>query len=202
MLLLLSTPFSVGKPKPDAWLIVLGGADSAISASTTRKDLVDRYGDANVKDQDIDVGEGETEPGTALFPLDRKSSLNILWKDSDKKLSPKSLRISGDASRWKTIHAITLGTSLIQLERINGRPFLLSGFGWDYSGTTLSWKGGVPEKDFEGSGRVILRLDSNTPAGVTEGELNQVSGDRPFSSGHPVMQKINPRVYDVVWLFP
>jgi hypothetical protein len=70
-----------GTPVPDAWLILPGGASGAITVSTTRRDLVERYGSANVRDQDVDIGEGETEPGTVLFPKDPKRSIEILWRD-------------------------------------------------------------------------------------------------------------------------
>ena len=122
----------------DPWLIVPSGQGSVISSHTTRKDLVQAYGAANVVDQDVDVGEGETQPGTVIFPKDPERLIEILWKDPDKKTLPASAQLSGAKSRWKTAHSISLGTSLKDLERRNGRPFKLAGFGWDYSGTVTS----------------------------------------------------------------
>jgi hypothetical protein len=45
---------------------------------------------------------------------------------------------SGGACEWKAAHGITLGTSLVQLERLNRHPFTLAGFGWDYGGRVLA----------------------------------------------------------------
>lgn len=95
-----------------------------------------------------------------------------------------------------------MGTSLKELERMNGRPFLLAGFAWDYSGTVTSWKKGALTKNFETDGHVILRLDSPRSNAVAEAEYNEVLGDRDYPSNNSVMQKLNPRVYQVVWLFP
>jgi hypothetical protein len=190
-----------GTPVPEAWLIVPGGASGAITASTTRRELVERYGAANVRDQDVEVGEGETEPGTVLFPRDPKRSIGILWKDPETKRSPRFLTIRGNTSRWRTVHQITLGASLKQLEQINGRPFSLSGFGWDYSGTVTSWQGGVLDKDLDANGRVFIRLDYSAEQARNAQNLDQVQGDRPFASDHPVMQKVNPRVYEIMWEF-
>jgi hypothetical protein len=186
-----------GTPITDPWLIVLG-ASSAITASTTRKNLVDRYGARNVKDDDVGIGEGETEPGTVLFPKDPKRSMEIHWKDPKTKLSPQFLTIRGNASLWRAARDISLGTSLKQLEHINGRPFLLSGFAWDYSGTVDSWQNGVLEGEFDGNGRVILRLGPDVQTGRSP-EYNEVLGDRSYSSSHPAMQKIDPRVYEITW---
>lgn len=192
---------ATGQPKPEDWLIVPGGASGPITASTTRAGLAARYGEANVVDQNIDVGEGEMKPGTLLFPKDPQRSLEILWKDPKTKLSPKFLTVHGKASLWKTVHEISLGTSLKELEHINGQPFVLSGFGWDYSGTVTSWKSGVLEKELQANGRVTLRLDTEDETAVERSDMDQVVGDRDFSSAHPVMQKINPRVYEIIWVF-
>jgi hypothetical protein len=32
-------------------------------------------------------------------------------------------------------------------------------------------------------------------------DVAQVEGDHDFSSNHPVMQKLNPRAYQVIWEF-
>src|SRR5208283_4104813 len=139
--------------------------------------------------------------GTVLFPRDPKRSINILWKDPKTKRSPRFLTIRGNPSRWRTVHQVTLGASLKQLEQINGRPFLLAGLGWDYSGTVRSWQGGVLDKDFHGNGRVFIRLDYSAEQARAAQDLDQVQGDTPFTSDHPVMQKVNPRVYEIMWEF-
>jgi len=186
----------------DPWLIVPSGQGSVITSHTTRKDLVQAYGTANVVDQDVDVGEGETQPGTVIFPKDPERLIEILWKDPDKKTLPASAQLSGAKSRWKTAHSISLGTSLKDLERLNGRPFKLTGFGWDYSGTVTSWENGSLAAAFAGGhGRVIIRLDSPTSESADK-DVDQVLGDRDFPSNHPVMQKLNPTAYQIIVMFP
>jgi hypothetical protein len=198
----LGTTIGFGQAAADPWLILATGEKGSISTQTTRSELARVYGARNVVDQDIEVGEGETQPGTVLFPKDASRKIEILWDDPEKKTAPSILTIRGKASRWKAVHGISLGSSLKDLERLNSQPFHLSGFGWDYSGTVMSWDNGSLAAELDGGhGRVILRLDSNVPEAVDE-DVSQVVGDRDFSSHHPVMQKLNPRVYEVVWVFP
>jgi hypothetical protein len=198
----LVTALGFGQTATDPWLILASGDKGAINAHTTRQEFVRMYGASNVVDQDVDVGEGETEPGTIIFPKDAQRSIEILWKDPDKKTEPRSATISGKKSRWHTIRGISLGTSLRELESLNGRPFKLAGFGWDYSGTVTSWESGALAAELDGGhGRVFLRLDSGTSEAVDK-EVAQVEGDRDFSSNHPVMQKLNPRAYQIIWVFP
>jgi hypothetical protein len=198
-----ATLCSSGNSAPDQWVILLPPQSGAITSSITRRDLVNRFGARNVRDGDVDVGEGETVPGTTVFPGDPIRAIDILWKDPETKRSLGTLSIGGRASEWKTAHGISLGTSLKELEQINGKPFVLSGFGWDYSGTVNSWENGVLAKDFEGHGRVILRLDTDlVPPNLPQPDYDHVSGDRSFSSSNPAMQKLNPRVYEILWEFP
>src|SRR5262249_17019350 len=155
---------------------------SVIGPRTARKDLVEAYGAANVVDQDVDVGEGETQPGTVIFPKDPERLIEILWTDPEKKTVPASAQVSGARTRWKTAHNISLGTSLRDLERLNGRPFRLAGFGWDYSGTVMSWENGSLAGDFAGGhGRVIIRLDSPASESVDK-DVARVEGDGVFPS--------------------
>ena len=194
----------------DPWLIFADGKQGPINAHTTRRDLVRAYGAINVVDQDLDLGEGEVEAGTVLFPSDPERSIQILWKDAKTGTEPSSLTIRGNKSRWKASHATSLGTTLKQLERLNGRPFHMSGFGWDYSGTVMSWDRGMLSHDLgqfdpHGEhGRIVLRLNCDTPRTepLTKEEEMQVVGDRDFSSNHPVLQKMNPCVSEMVWVFP
>ncbi len=198
----LVTAIGLGQAAHDPWLILANGEKGSINAHTTRQDLVRTYGASNVVDQDVDIGEGETERGTVVFPKDAQRSIEILWKDPDKKTKPASATISGKRSHWHAVHGISLGTSLSELERLNGRPFKLAGFGWDYSGTVTSWENGALAADLDGGdGRVILRLDSHTPQAVDK-DVAQVEGDGDFSSSHSVMQKLNPRAYQIIWEFP
>jgi len=197
----LGTILGVGQAAPDPWLILVSGEKGAINANTTRKDLVRMYGAANVVDEEADVGEGELESVTTLFPKDSKRSIEIMWKDPDKKTAADSLTIRGCASRWKTAHNISLGMSLKQLESLNGRPFHLSGLGWDYGGSVLSWSDGTLAPELSGAyGHVILRLTcSGNP--VTKEEGSAVAPDGDFSSQNPIMQKMNPTVGEIKWVF-
>lgn len=183
------------------WLILPGGATGgSITTQTKESELVGTYGKQNVTAADVDLGEGETEPGTAIFANDPSRHIEILWKDPNARRLPKRVQIWGEKSLWETVHGISLGTTLKTLEQLNRGRFSLAGFAFDYSGTVTSWRQGVLAQELDAPGRVILRLQ---PASKnSNGIKNSVLGDRNFSSGHPAMQALNPKVYQVIWLFP
>jgi hypothetical protein len=193
---------SVQIPNANPWTISVDGGSGAITATTTETDLKRMYGPENVKNGEIQIGEGEVESGTVVFPDDPLKRIEVLWADPEKRV-PKSVylgNIHGDKTLWRTTYGITLGTTLLELERINRKPFELAGFDWDYSGTVLSWNNGILEDVFGsgGSNKVFVRLSYSYPAPP---EHRAVQGDRNFSSGHPAMQKINPHVYQMIFIF-
>lgn len=211
LLLLAASPLLIGaqtksvspeNPTSRSWLILPGGVTGgAINAQATEAELTKLYGKENVVSLDIELGEGETEQGTALFPDNPERRLEVLWKDREAKRGLKRVQISGEKSLWKTVHGISLGTTLKQLEQLNRKHFLLAGFAWDYSGTVMSWSQGTLEQELGPPPHVTLRLTPpNDPA--NDKLETEVLGDRSFSSGHPAMQELNPRVYQIIWVFP
>jgi len=76
-LILLAPMTAFGQAQADPWLILVSGEKGAINSHTTRKDLVRMYGAANVVDQDVDIGEGEMQSGTFLFPKDPQRQIEI-----------------------------------------------------------------------------------------------------------------------------
>lgn len=187
----------------NSYLIVPGVKVGAIGRNSSEADLKRIYGQRNVRDTDVGLGEGETEKGTVIYPNDSTKTLEIVWKDQQRKRFPKWFQLTGDgASVWKTKDGIGLGTSLKQLERLNGRAFTLLGFAWDYGGTVASWKGGKLQRELGGDERTTIRLSEMTNPKISTAEWESVIGDREFSSRHRVMQKINPKIYQIIITFP
>jgi hypothetical protein len=199
-----NTPSSADESFAAKYLILPGGKNGgAMSATTTTQDLIRIYGKENVVETSIQNANGEDESVTELFRSDPLRSAVLEWKDPYNRRTLMNIEISGAKSLWRTTHGITLGTTLKELERLNGKPFLLSGFAWDYSGTVMSWHGGMLAqelKEVDHPGRVLLRLDCAASAYQQPTYLS-VTGERTFSSMNPAMQELNPTIDDVIWFF-
>lgn len=184
----------------DDRLIVPGIRVGQITGDSDEAALVNYYGRENVEDAVLDTGEGDTEPGTVLFSEDPSQRLHVFWSDKEHKRFPRSITFYGDASQWKTDKEITLGMSLKELEKLNAGPFRLLGFGHDGSGVVVdSGNSQLHELDrpLEGNGTKLLwiSLSPYAPSLDRTGETyRSVVGDGEFSSGHPSMQALNPRV--------
>jgi hypothetical protein len=184
---------------------VLDFSCSTFPATTTEEELVRRFGSDYVRSGPVAGGgaEGEYTQGTILFPETIDAKVEILWKVRELKRAPYLVWIVGRQSRWRSPEGITLGTDLRTVERVNRRPFRMAGFGFDGSGTVISWAGGRLAVPDSAGCRMRLGLDLRfepaigTSTTADRATLSrQVTGDRQyFSSGHRAMQTLNPRTY-------
>ena len=171
------------------------------AADVTAGRLREQFGTAEVVTEEIAFPEGAHEPGTVLFPHSPRDRIMIVWKHRHDQRMPRGVFIHGDKSTWRTISGLTLGLHLRTLEKMNRRPFRLTGFAWDYDGTVMSWSGGALAASGSPDCGVRARLRPDAPEGSDDRRRSywQVLGAREFSSGHPAMQTLNPTVYEV-WL--
>ena len=187
------------------WLVLPGVRVGPITRATTRADLVGIFGPQNVADQDIALSDAGPEPGTLVYKERPGDSIAIPWgRDKPAQriqflvLCPPELHDSRKPCRWHTRENIRFGTTLKELERLNGRPFTVLGFAWDYEGTVTSWNGGVLEKRLNvPCGGLGIRVNGplgDHPDPTAVALMKQLSGDKPFSSSDKAMQKLNPQV--------
>ena len=158
--------------------------------------LAQAFGAANVERADIPVGEGNTEPGTAIFARDPAKRIDILWHDA---YARPNVIIIRNGSAWPVAvtgldKPVANGLTLAEIEAMNGRPFTLTGFGWDLGGYTNSWGGGRLDGPVGGC-NLSLRFDhaNDAPADA----LDKVNGDVEFSSTDSAMREVKPVVIEI-----
>jgi hypothetical protein len=194
-------------------LIIPGQRVGEITARSTLSDLQRMFGAENVKPGAMPGPEGTTLPGAVLFPTDARQKLTLYWKESGpgaSKTSPEhskavnpsnnptvaTIIIDEPHSPFHTEDGIQIGTTLKELEKLNGQPFTLSGFDWDYGGMVLSWgdKGKLREKLQKNGGLSLQLYPPENTLKNNPTDASKVSGDGSFSSANPAMQKLNPQV--------
>ena len=175
------------------WKIEPGLRIGALNRFGSELDLARAYGSRNLRDSSVALGEGETAPGTLLYPDDPQRRVEIIWSDPGAKRAPRRVVLRGDRSRWMLPRQISLGTSLADLESANGRPFRLSGFAWDYAGAVTSWEGGALDSLLPGV-RLYLEPRIEDRAGAP---YRHVQGDHEFPSDNRDMRALEPRIYQI-----
>ncbi|NJB84941.1 hypothetical protein GGR26_000686 [Lewinella marina] len=146
------------------------------------------YGSDNLESRDLPAGEGITVPGYVLFPGQHDELYIELGKDKQ----PSRARFFHPRSNWT--HAatgLTIGTTLRELNEMNGRPFEFRGFGWDYGGTVTDWRGGKLQ-------HLLVRL-TYAPERVGAGGLpDSLIGDIPLNSDLPDLRELGLEVREIV----
>ena len=171
---------------------------SIFNAETTLESLIQEFGAVNVIEAEIHDDEGFYEHGALIFP-GSQAELQVFWHDPETRQSLRKVRVQGDLSAWKTPHGLQLGLDLQSIEAINRRPFRLAGFGWDYGGTVGSWENGTLHASSSESCRLVVRLAEGFSKEAKEAILKHgsVNGSGRFSSGHPTMQLMNPKIHEL-----
>lgn len=188
----------------DRFLISPGVSVGTLTSSTTELNLVEMFGVENVKSTTIQNDQKDTITETVLYPFDTLRMLYINWKDGDSHNGISSVIIKGHSSYWHTREGISLGTSLIQLEIMNGTYFHLTGLNLEHPSTAVDCGNGVLKSlgyrdstDTRILGkRMILQLDQpySILERITDEEYTSISKEGIFRSDITAMEKLNPIV--------
>jgi len=131
--------------------------------------------------------EGSTFKGAKLFEGTERE-LEIVWDpENEAKKVVFDVRITGTA--WKFENGLKVGMTIKEVEKINGKPFKIAGFSWDYGGYA----------NFEGgklSAKVTIRFNPST-----DEVPDYLMGDKQISSGDKKLRAVKPVVEEGITVF-
>lgn len=171
-----------------------------VLADSSDLDLITCWGVGEIEfDDDLEsleakVGKESITTDSLFLEGTFESLITTLWKGEPKEISIhwlekkppysaiKYLEISKPGSVYAFANGITVGSTLAEIEHLNGAAFTLYGFGWDYGGTFI---------DF-GTGE----LANNLPCFSGVFQLNaqitpSISGDKPLKSNNPAFSGLD-----------
>lgn len=180
-----------------SWLLVPGKNAGPITEKTSEADLKRIYGKGNVIRKKLFLyaeGDDTSQVGTVIFPKEESKKMEIIWKDIKGRRYPERLTLEGRNSVWKTAEGVSLGTTLEELEQLNGKPFTFLGLGWDYGGSLSSWENGHLSKTISipKMNMVLCFPPQNGKDSfkVPEG-YEEVTGDKDVISSHKVFKELH-----------
>ncbi|GLH75834.1 hypothetical protein SSBR45G_07420 [Bradyrhizobium sp. SSBR45G] len=188
-LVLLAAPaFAQGTPPMEGPI----SCTSPVAATDSAKSLRQRYGDDAVL-QDLPGVEGETYKGLVLFPraMDRRIEVGFV-EDKTATVSGLTLRDTAKTSRW-SVAGVTIGASLAAVQKANGKPFVVSGFGWDYGGFVTDFKNGALGRMLPGGCSLTVRFgrDGNVPKALSGDGVKVASDNASLLKFAPVVTEIS-----------
>jgi hypothetical protein len=183
------------EPVVKDYTVIPGERVGSVTSDTSRDELAEIYGEDQLEDQPIAMGEGTTEPGT-LVDLGPEQQFAIVWRDETQTVP---LLAKDFGPTWQTPEGLGVGVSYATVKSVLG-DFQLYGFAWDYEGS-LVLEGSNLDRYY---GDLLLRVRPS-PASVDAHpkEYQAVMGDALFSGNDPNLDALDIQVYEMtVYLNP
>jgi hypothetical protein len=171
-----------------AHAVTCGGA---FAKDSSHLKLATAYKPENLVFTEVDASEGKKLMATVLFPNDPKRRLEVWW-DNETSRSGTYLIVINGQSTWTAPKGIKLGLQIAQLERLNGRPFKLKGFGNSSEASVSDWQGGALES-LAGGCKVGVSVRANpkaAPDSVEQAATELASTDAAVKAIKPAVTEI------------
>lgn len=169
--------------------------DGALAVDTSIERLNQTFGAENVVTGEIDGPEGITIIATTVYPDDPDRKLVFGWWDEEALAELSYVELSPP----DTAFGLSKGMSVSQVEELNGAPFSMTGFWWDYGGYASFQTGKLADIPGGCLLSVSFQPAIDAPAGL---DIEPVSGDREVPSGEPLLARLDVRIQSITISYP
>lgn len=154
------------------------------------------FGDENVETGKVYGVEGIEFEATTVFPDDPERVMQFSWFDEEKHEYLSSVELSPSQ---ETPTGVKIGMTVAEVEAINGAPFTLGGFWWDYGGGS-TFETGVLRNPENGCGFwIAFAPKEDYPADL---DVSAVSGEVTVPSSEPLLKMLDVRVQSINLGYP
>lgn len=148
----------------------------------------------NVTFADVDANGGTKVKASIVFPNDPKRRLEVWWSNPAERSGTYLIDIKGK-STWGAPEGMRLGLSLMQMEKLNKKPFKLKGFDKNGVATVSDWDGGALAS-LPGGCKSGVNLTADPKASADA--VSAMSADKEYSSSDPAMRSVKPTVSEIL----
>ena len=169
--------------------------EGPFAADSTEARLIETFGKDNVVTGDVPGPEGSTVLATTIFPNDPAKTIEFGWWDEEKHERVAYFTVPpGDTAPG----GLRKGLTVKEVEALNGGPFQLYGFFWDYGGAAV-FDGGKLEAAADACSVSVRFAVGEYPPDLN---VDAISGDTQISSSEPLLEKVDARVDTVTVGYP
>lgn len=184
--------------------------EAPFNKDTSEEALIAAFGKDNVEYKSVPGAEGMETNATVIFPKDPAKMLTVFWWDDDKRARPAAVTVQADFAadpdggdpwktdiQWQTGEGLKIGSDIAAVEKANGKPFRISGFGWDYGGFAISWESGALDAAQRNGCFLLMRF-----ATTGDSTPESILGDVELMSDAGEVVAANPRVTEFSISYP
>ena len=158
-------------------------------ADSSEQLLIETFGAENVVTGQVPGPEGMTYLATTVYGDDPERRMEFAWFNEETMSQLSAVELAPGQSGPG---GLRIGMSVAEVEAINGEPFTVGGFWWDYGGYA-SFETGALAGPLPGNCFVSLRFSpaEETPAGI---DLDAIAGEVIIPSDAEVLQLADTKV--------
>jgi hypothetical protein len=168
--------------------------DGVFGRDSSQTKLAMAFQSRNVTFTQVDAASSGKTMASVVFAKDPKRRLEVWWSKPSNRSDTHLIVING-TSEWTGPGELRLGLTLAELERVNGKPFKLSGFDKSNVATLSNWNGGTLAS-LAGGCKVGISLRAASTAAASA--ISVLPADREFSSGDAALRAVNPTVSEIL----
>ncbi len=185
-----AAPPKPAAPRAPATVIACNGV---FAKDSGHMKLALRFEPKNLAYGPVDGPDGSKINATILYPNDPKRRLEVLWNNEASRNDVAVIAING-RSQWVAPKGLKLGLAIAALEKANGKPFKISGFGEDGAASVLGWEGGALAS-LPGGCKVGMRLmaDPKAPEDARSGAT-----EKEYLSNDPSIRALKPTINEIL----
>jgi hypothetical protein len=169
--------------------------EGAFAADGSEARLIETYGKDNVVTGDVPGPEGSTVLATTVFPNDPARSMEFGWWDESKLEGTAYFTVP---TAETAPGGLKVGMTTREVEALNGGPFELYGFFWDYGGSA-GFDGGKLGDLPGGCSVSVVFAPGDYPADLN---VDAISGDQQISSSEPLLETVHATVQSISVGYP
>lgn len=154
--------------------------------------LKQTFGAENVFTGKVDGPEGEELLATTVFPNEPRKTMQFSWWDEENRSQLAAVDLAADQVGPG---GVQVGQTVAEVVALNGAPFTMSGFWWDYGGYANIDKGKLANLD---ENTCFLSIRFAPPDDYSQAiDVTPVSGDTQVPSDEGLLEVLDVRVQSV-----
>ena len=181
---------AAAKPAAPPRVVNCGGV---FAKDTSHLKLATFFGSDAITWGQVDGPDGTKLNASLLYSSDPKRRLEVLWNLEASRSDLQLIDINGQ-STWVGPKGLKLGLTLAALEKLNGKPFKLAGFGGEGAGMVASWEGGALAA-LPGGCKVGVRM---APDAKATAEARSAASGKELLSTDPLLRAVSPKVDEIL----
>ncbi|HUI97390.1 MAG TPA: hypothetical protein VLX44_16660 [Xanthobacteraceae bacterium] len=155
--------------------------------------LAEVVGANNIDYGAVSGQQGSSLNASILYGKDPKRRLEVLWQNEAARSDTALIVITGQ-SQWHAPKGLHLGLALAALEKLNGKPFRLSGFDQPDGSRAIDWQAGALAS-LPGGCQIGVKLKPDSKATP---EALQAAAGKEFLSSDPAIRAVKPVIAEIV----